>query len=88
MNALVASRYEVDGVLAVSEVVGDALRDRRQREVLRRQEELHVAVGVHEVLEVPEVDIPGEGPEEVEEVGVAAECICCLLYTSPSPRDS
>ena len=37
-------------------------------------------VGVRELVnhghEVPEVDIPGEGPEEVEEVGVAAECIC------------
>ncbi len=56
MNALVPSRDELDGALAEGEVVGEAPRDRRQGEVLRGQEKLHAAVGIHEVIEEPEVD--------------------------------
>lgn len=50
-------------------------RDGRQGEMLRGQEELHAAVGSHQVIEQPEVDVPGEAAEEIEEVAVAAEHI-------------
>jgi hypothetical protein len=71
---LVPGRDELDGVLAEGEVVGEAPGDRRKGEVLRGQEELHAAVGINEVIEEPEVDVPGEASKEVEEVVVAAEC--------------
>src|SRR5262245_14766904 len=75
VNSLVASGDELDGALAVGEVVGEAAGDRRQCEVLRGQEEPHAAVGFHEVVEEPEVDVAGEAPEEVEEVAIAAEWV-------------
>ena len=84
MNALVPSRDELDGALAEGEVVGDAPRYRRQGEVFRRQEELHAPVSIHEVLEEPEVDVPGEVVEEVKEVALAVECASERVVVSPS----
>jgi hypothetical protein len=74
VESFVPSRDELDGALAEGEVVGEAPRDRRQGEVLRGQEERHAAVGIHEVIEEPELDVSGEAAEEVGEVAVAAEC--------------
>lgn len=74
MNALVPSRDELDGALAEGKVVSEAPRHRRQGETLRGQKVLH-AVGIHEVIEEPEVDVPGEAAVEIDEVAVAAECI-------------
>jgi hypothetical protein len=63
VNALVPSCDELDRSLAEGKVVGEAPRDRRQGEILRGQKELHAAVGIHEVIEEPEVDVPGETAE-------------------------
>jgi hypothetical protein len=43
VNALVSSYHELDGALTKNEIVSEALRDRRQGEVLRGQKEFHVA---------------------------------------------
>lgn len=75
VNPLVPSHDELDRALTECEVVGPAPRDRWQGEVLRRQEEFDAAVGIHKVIQEPEIDVADECAKEVEEVAVATECI-------------